>query len=42
MNFPIILDVAIGIVVVYFISSLIMSFIMEYIIVRPNWRGDFL
>jgi hypothetical protein len=42
MNFPIILDVAIGIVVVYFISSLIMSFVMEYIIVRRNWRGDFL
>jgi len=42
MNFPIILDVAIGIVVIYFITSLIMSFIMEYIIVRRNWRGEFL
>ena len=42
MNFPIVLDIAIGLVVIYFISSLIMSFIMEYIIVRRNWRGDFL
>lgn len=42
MNFPVIFDVAIGIVVIYFISSLLLSFIMEFVIVRRNWRGDFL
>lgn len=42
MNFPVIFDVAIGIVVIYFISSLILSFIIEFVIVRRNWRGDFL
>jgi len=42
MNFPVIFDVAIGLVVIYFISSLVLSFLMEYIIVRRNWRGDFL
>lgn len=42
MHFPVIFDVAIGIVVIYFISSLILSFVMEFVIVRRNWRGDFL
>lgn len=42
MDFPVVLDVAIGLVVIYFISSLVLSFLMEYIIVRRNWRGDFL
>lgn len=42
MNFPVIFDVAIGIVVIYFISSLILSFVIEFVIVRRNWRGDFL
>lgn len=42
MDFPIIFDVAIGLVVIYFMSSLVLSFLIEYVIVRRNWRGDFL
>ncbi|MBK9042928.1 MAG: hypothetical protein IPN97_06930 [Saprospiraceae bacterium] len=42
MNFPVIFDVVIGIVVVYFISSICLSFITNYIISRRNWKGEFL
>ncbi|MFZ1704206.1 MAG: hypothetical protein WAT79_07655 [Saprospiraceae bacterium] len=42
MDFPVIFDVAIGIVVVYFLSSVCLSFITNYIMSRRNWKGDFL
>lgn len=42
MDFPVIVDVVIGIVVVYFISSVCLSFILNYIMSRRNWKGEFL
>jgi hypothetical protein len=42
MDLPVIFDVILGIIVIYFISSVCLSFITGYIISRRNWKGEFL